>query len=190
MKVINIKILIFLSLLTNILSCKSQVLPLSTNLEETPANAYKKDLNNELPPYVGTYKANFQGKEITLYITKIENVLQKSSKKNYYSDVLDIKYIVKNSSGTVLQDTKNNSNPKIRLFSIKPRADINSIIFFYSGTNCRVGWGEIILKKIDGTQVSWEYRPNDIILDNSKCPNGTDINIYLPETKDLIFTKQ
>jgi len=51
-------------------------------------------------------------------------------------------------------------------------------------------WGSIELKKISSTQISWEYRPNDIILDDSKCPLGTDIKIYLPETKDLIFTKQ
>ncbi|MEY8758885.1 DUF6705 family protein [Chryseobacterium tongliaoense] len=192
MKITYLKTAIILLSITTLssLSCKAQMLPLNTALTDIPNNAYKKDLNNELPLYVGIYKASFQGKEITLYITKVENVLQKSSLKNYYSDVLDIKYIVKNSSGTVLQDTKNNSNPLINLFSIKPRPDINSIIFFYSGTNCRVGWGEIILKKINSTQISWEYRPNDIILDNSKCPNGTDINIYLPETKDLIFTKQ
>ncbi|WES96049.1 hypothetical protein P2W68_14455 [Chryseobacterium arthrosphaerae] len=66
----------------------------------------------------------------------------------------------------------------------------NSILFYYGGTNCSVGWGSIKLKKNGTTQISWEYRPNDIILDDNRCPPGTDINIYLPETKDLIFTKQ
>ncbi|SHL68457.1 DUF6705 family protein [Chryseobacterium polytrichastri] len=190
MKTINFKTIILFSLFISFFSCKAQTLPLNTALKDTPANAYKKDLSNELPPYAGVYKGVFDGKEITLYITIVENVLQKSSQKNYYSDVLDIQYIVKNSSGTTLQDTKNNSNSQIKLYSIKTRPDINSIIFFYSGTNCRVGWGEVVLKKINSTQISWEYRPNDIILDSSKCPQGTDINIYLPETKDLIFTKQ
>ncbi|AZA83500.1 hypothetical protein C1637_15425 [Chryseobacterium lactis] len=190
MKIINIKTVILFSLFTSFLSCKAQILPLNTGLNDTPANAYKKDLSNELPSYEGVYKAAFNGKEIILYVTKIENVLQKSSRKNYYSDVLDIQYIVKSPSGTIFQDTKNNSNSQNKLYSIKTRPDINSIIFFYSGTNCRVGWGEVVLKKINSTQISWEYRPNDIILDNSKCPPSTDINIYLPETKDLIFTKQ
>nr|WP_314495166.1 DUF6705 family protein [uncultured Chryseobacterium sp.] len=190
MKTINIKTIILFSFFISFLSCKAQTIPLNTPLKDIPANAHKKDLNNELPPYEGIYKATFNGKEITLYITKVENVLQKSSLKNYYSDILDIQYIVKNSSGEVLQDTKNNSNSQIKLFSIKPRPDINSIIFYYSGTNCRVGWGDIILKKISTTQLSWEYHPDDIIIDSSRCPSGTDINIYLPETKDLLFTKQ
>ncbi|KMQ68685.1 hypothetical protein ACM39_05155 [Chryseobacterium sp. FH2] len=174
-----------------VLFCKAQqIFPLNTALNDIPANAYIKDSNNELAPYTGIFRANFQGKDITLYITKIENKLQKSSQKNYYSDVLDIKYIVKNSSGIVLQDTKNNNISQIDLFSIGTKPYDNSAIFFYSGTNCSVGWGKIILKKINATQLSWEYRPNDIILDSSKCPSGTDINIYLPETKGLIFTKQ
>ncbi|MDC8106721.1 MULTISPECIES: DUF6705 family protein [Chryseobacterium] len=189
MKIVNLKTVILFIFFIGVFSCKSQALPLNTDLKDIPANAYLKDTNNELPPYIGTYKANFQGKEITLYITKVEKKLQKSSKK-FYSDILDIKYIVKNSSGVILQDTKSNSTSKIELYSIGIKSYNNSIIFFYSGTNCRVGWGKIILTKINSTQLSWEYKPNDIILDDSKCAQGTDINIYLPETKGLIFTKQ
>ncbi|MDR4955266.1 hypothetical protein REB14_24055 [Chryseobacterium sp. ES2] len=187
----NIKKTIFFSLFLCFLSCKAQtILPLNTSLKDIPANSYLKDLNSELNSYTGVFQGNFQGKNIILYITKSEKKLQKSSQKNYYSDVLDIKYVVKNSSGVVLQDTKNNNIPSINLYSIGTKSYDNSTIFFYSGTNCRVGWGKIILKKISSTQISWEYRPNDIILDDSKCPPGTDINIYLPETKGLIFTKQ
>lgn len=187
----NIKTTILFSFFISFLSCKAQTtLPLNTSLKDIPANSYLKDLNNELNSYTGIFQGNFQGKSITLYISKIENKLQKSSQKIYYSDILDIKYIVKNSSGVVLQDTKNNNIPSINLYSIGTKPYNNSAIFFYSGTNCNVGWGKIILKKISSTQISWEYKPNDIILDNSKCPSGTDINIYLPETKDLIFTKQ
>lgn len=173
-----------------IISCKSQTLPLNTELFNIPQNAYLKDLNNELIPYIGTYKAAFQGNDITLYITKVESKLMDYGNQKFYRDALIIKYIVKNSSGVILQDTENNNIPNIELYSISTRPYQNSVIMSYSGTNCGVGWGKIILKKINSTQLSWEYRPNDIILDSSKCPNGTDINIYLPETKDLIFTKQ
>ncbi|SHL86320.1 DUF6705 family protein [Chryseobacterium contaminans] len=190
MKTLNIKTIILFSILISFLPCKAQIiLPLNVSLNSIVANAYVKDLNNELTPYIGTYNTNFQGKDITLYITKVENALQKSSRKNYYSDILDVKYIVKNSN-IILQDTKNNSSPKIEFYSIRTKPNENSVMFFYSGTNCRVGWGTIILKKINSTQISWEYKPNDTTLDDSRCPPGTDINIYLPETKDLIFTKQ
>ena len=183
------QIIILLVFVLNII-CKGQTLPLNTPLQEIPNGAYVKDLNNELAPYIGIYKANFGDKEIYLYISKIENNLEKSAKKSYYFDVLDIKYVVRNSSNNVLQDTQNNNLPKIGISSIGTRPYQNSIIFYYSGTNCRVGWGKIILKRISSTQLSWEYLPNDMIIDDSKCPPGTDINIYLPVTKDLIFTKQ
>ncbi|AZB23751.1 hypothetical protein EG339_03485 [Chryseobacterium bernardetii] len=190
MKTINIKTTIIFSLFISFLSCKAQTLPLNISMADIPHNAHVKDTNNELTPYIGIYRANFQGKEITLYITKEEDKPTKRLQKNFYRDALVIKYIVKNSIGTIVQDTKNNTIPNIELYSIGTRPNQNSVIMSYSGTNCGVGWGKIILKKINSTQLSWQYKPNDIVLDSSKCPPGTDINIYLPETKDLIFTKQ
>lgn len=173
----------------SLVSCKAQTLPLNTAFSTIPNGAYLKDTNNELAPYIGTYKANFNGNEIILYIIKEENKLVKRIGKQFYRDALVIKYLVKNSAGILLQDTQNNNIPNIYIYSTKMKSQ-DSVILIYSGTNCGVGWGDIYLKKISATQISWEYRPDDIILDDSKCPPGTDINIYLPETKDLIFTKQ
>ncbi|MBP1166673.1 MULTISPECIES: hypothetical protein [unclassified Chryseobacterium] len=186
----NIKATILFSFFISLLSCKAQILPLNTSITDIPLNSHVKDTNNELTPYIGIYRTNFQGNEITLYITKEESKLMDYGNQKFYRDALVIKYIVKNSTGTILQDTKNNNIPNIELYSIGTKSYQNSVIMSYSGTNCGVGWGKIILKKINSTQLSWEYRPNDIILDDSKCPPGTDINIYLPETKGLIFTKQ
>ena len=190
MKTTNIKTIILFSFFISFLSCKAQILPLNTSMTDIPTHAHVKDTNNELTPYIGIYRANFQGKEITLYITKEEDKPTKRLQKNFYRDALVIKYIVKNSTGILLQDTKNNNIPNIELYSYYTYPNKNTIVFYYSGTNCGVGWGDIYLKKINSNQISWEYRPDDIILDDSKCPQGTDINIYLPETKDLIFTKQ
>ncbi|SHF81803.1 hypothetical protein [Chryseobacterium sp. OV279] len=110
----------------------------------------------------------------------------------YYKDVLSVRYIIKNSLGITLQNTQNDtfqSNQlKNTIYSRWVESDDNKILLYYGGTNCRVGWGDIYLKKINSTQISWEYRPNDIILDSNKYSEGTDINIYLPGTKDLIFT--
>ncbi len=183
------KISIFLSLIINLITCQAQNLPLNTSILDIPQYAHVKDLNNELATYLGTYKANFQGKEITLYITKEEDKFIDYGTQKFYRDALVVKYIVKNTSGNVLQNTKN-INTNIDFFSTKIKSNQSSVIFNYSGSNCGVGWGTIELKKNNSTQISWEYRPNDTIIDSSKCPDGTDINIYLPETKDLIFTKQ
>jgi hypothetical protein len=184
------KILLSLFIIGSLLSCKAQTLPLNTSFLDIPNGAYVKDTNNELNPYIGTYKANFNGNEITLFINKQEHKLEESSQKNYYMDALVIKYIVKNSSGIVLQDTHNNNLNIAALYSIDIDSTENTISFVYSGTNCNVGFGGIKLKKISSTQISWEYRPNDITTTAAKCPPTLDTTIYLPETKDLIFTKQ
>lgn len=190
MKIAYIKTSIIIGLMTGLISCNAQNLPLSTALANIPNNAYVKDTNNELTPYVGTYKSNYGGKEITLFITKEDNKLIDYGDQKFYRDALTVKYIVKNSSGTILQDTKNNNIPNIDFYSTKIKSTQNSVIFLYSGTNCSVGWGDIYLKKINTTQISWEYRPNDITTTASKCPSNLDTTIYLPETKNLIFTKQ
>lgn len=168
---------------------QAQNLPLNTGFSTIPAGAHLKDTNNDFAPFVGTYVASFNGNEITLFITKQEDKLEESSHKNYYMDALIIKYIIKNSAGNVLQDTKNNNTYKIELYSIDLPAP-NTVGFLYSGTNCSVGWGEINLKKINSNQISWEYRPNDVTTTADKCPPNLDTTIYLPITKDLIFTKQ
>ncbi len=170
-------------------SCQAQNLPLSTALSNIPKNAHVKDLNNELTPYIGTYKATFNGNEIILFISKEDDKHMHYGNQEFYRDALVMKYIVTNSTGTILQDTKN-SNSSINLVSTKIKSDENSVIFIYSGTKCGVGWGDIYLKKLNSTQISWEYIPDSTIIDSAKCPPGTDITIYLPETKDLIFTKQ
>lgn len=173
-----------------VFSCNAQSLPLNTPLLNISQNAHIKDLNNELPLYVGIYKTSFQDKEITLFITKEEDEFMDYGRLKFYSDVLSVKYIVKKSTGEVLQDTQNNNNPDIEFFSTNVKSNQNSVTFYYGGTNCGVGWGDIFLKKINAVQILWEYIPDSTIIDSNKCPVGTDIKIYLPETKGLIFTKQ
>ncbi|WP_294278453.1 DUF6705 family protein [uncultured Chryseobacterium sp.] len=170
--------------------CQAQNLPLNTGFSTIPAGAHLKDTNNELSPYIGNYVANFNGNEITLFITKLEDKLEQTGQKNYYMDALIVKYIVKNSAGNVLQDTKNNNTYNIELYSLATNPSKNAVTLYYSGTNCSVGWGDIYLKKISSTQISLEYRPDDITTTAAKCPPNLDTTIYLPATKDLIFTKQ
>ncbi|MBW3522612.1 DUF6705 family protein [Chryseobacterium sp. NKUCC03_KSP] len=193
MKTIFLKTLIVIVLLISNISCKAQQLPLNTLMKDIPANAYVKDLDNELTPYIGKYKTNYQGNEITLFITKEENRPTKRMNKNFYRDALSIRYIVKNSSGIVLQNTQNmniGNQTYFNIVSIGTIPALGNVTLGYDGTNCGIGWGEIILKKLNPTQISWEYRPNSLVIDSATCPPSTDKTVYLPVTKDLIFTKQ
>ncbi|REC50993.1 hypothetical protein [Candidatus Chryseobacterium massiliense] len=86
MKIVYRKTLTVLSLFISFISCSAQTLPLNTALASIPNNAHVKNTNNELSPYIGIYKANYEGKEITLYITKEDDRLEARSNKQFYRD--------------------------------------------------------------------------------------------------------
>ncbi|MBB6371948.1 DUF6705 family protein [Chryseobacterium shigense] len=190
------KILSLFALCMTLLACKAQqIYPLNTFYKNAPNYSYMKDLNNYLSPYIGTYKNTYQGNEITLYITKEDKMLidTRLQGRIYYQDVLHVKYTVKNAStGAILQDNQNSIDPKRNNIVSMGTNDLdnNSVDLYYSGTNCRVGWGRITLLKINNTQISWSYYPNDMIFTQGDCPGNPDIKIYLPEAENLVFIKQ
>ena len=79
---------------------------------------------------------------------------------------------------------------KIILLLITLNSSTKEVFLAYNGTNCGVGWGRIILKKISDNQLNWTYYPNSSVLTNINCPGNPDTNVYLPITENLIFTKQ
>lgn len=195
MKTKNNIIVITFVLFLSLISCKAQqTYPLLTPASTAPNMSHLKDTNNELQSFTGTYFSTFNGNQITLYIEKENDKLFNSGNKKIYRDVISVRYIVKNVSGNILQDTKNMVFPSENLthtiYSLWVTENGNKITLIYNGTNCGVGWGDIFIKKINSTQISWEYRPDDITTTAAKCPPALDTTIYLPETKDLIFTKQ
>jgi hypothetical protein len=186
---------LLLTIAINLINCKAQqTYPLNTFYKNVPDYAYMKDLNNYLPPYVGTYKTTYDGKEITLFITKEDMHLTDygPGDRKYYQDVLNVKFIVKKiSTGAIIQDTQNNITQKNQIESMGTNSnDNNSISLYYQGTSCGIGYGRITLKKISNTQISWSYYPNDSIFSTGDCPGNLDKTIYLPDTENLIFTKQ
>ncbi|WP_292010267.1 DUF6705 family protein [Chryseobacterium sp.] len=182
------------ALTMSLITCKAQqVYPLNADFDKVPEYSYLKDLNNELSPYLGTYKATYNGNEITLVITKEDKKLIELISKKYYQDALIVKYTVKNmATGTLLDDNLNPTGPdKKEIISMGTNAlDSNSLSLGYDGTTCGIGWGKIILKKINNTQFTWDYRPNSSIFSGNDCPDSKNIKVYLLDTENLIFTKQ
>ncbi len=184
------KNIFLLSVILLSFSCKAQqAYPLDTDFRTIPNNAYLKDINNELLPFIGTWKATFDNKEIIITVDKVDHHYIKMGTHIYYKDVLFMRYNIKNSQGTVIKSTMNSqiTQSGIKSSTLFPNQILS---FYYSGGDCTFGWGGISLKLVDSTHVKWWYRPEGVILTNLNCPNGADTTIYLPETKDLIFTKQ
>jgi len=171
-------------------SCKAQqTYPLDTDYKKISDYSYLKDINNDLVPYIGTWKATFDNKEITITVDKVDHHLYNFRIKKFYQDVLFIRYSIKNSQGTILKSTMNLEVTKSVIESSMTFPN-QIITFTYIGGDCGFGWGDISLKLVDATHIKWNYRPDDVILTNINCPNGADTTIYLPQTKDLVFTKQ
>ncbi|VDH03645.1 hypothetical protein [Bergeyella zoohelcum] len=162
------------------------VYPLGTSFISLPDKAYLKDLNNELDSYIGKYAAMDNGKIIELNITKHLKVEAPGTANNiYYQDVLRVKVVIKNQQGQLIYENFTHPDDEFKSTFIMPARD--TLVFYYSGTNCAVGWGSIFLKKLNATQIQWNYKPESARTE--KCPNA-DLTLYLPQTKDLIFTKQ
>ncbi|SFN15841.1 hypothetical protein SAMN05421594_1441 [Chryseobacterium oleae] len=188
------KNIIFILTLLFIFSCKAQqqIFPLSTSAYGSPENSYFKDLNNELNAYTGTWAATFQDKTIILQITKqIKEPIERFG-KNYYRDQLFVRYEVKK-GGVILESTLNKNfttDTKLSVESAYTQENGNKVTFLFTGGNCSVGIGTIVFKKINDTQFYWGYYPGTTTSNDITCPPDRDYNIYLPETENLVFTKQ
>ena len=172
-----------------------QILPLNTSTFNIPAGTYFKDLNNEFGYYLGSWKGNYQDKIITLSIVKVNNKPFEMWDRSYYHDQIIVRYEIKNINGNILQSTLNSSfneenDVHLLIESSGTEANGNVLKLLFAGGNCSVGIGEIILKKINNTQFYWSYYPGTTTRNDITCPPNLDYNIYLPETENLIFTKQ
>ncbi len=173
------------------ISCKAQqTYPLNTDYEAVPNYSYLKDINNELLPFVGTWKAIFDNKEITIKVDKIDHYYSKLGTNIYYKDVLFIRYSIKNGQGTIIKSTMDLPIAQSGIKSIGTFPNQNLVSFIYQGGDCRYGWGDVSLQFVDATHIKWNYRPEGVILTNFNCPNGADTTIYLPKVPNLVFTKQ
>jgi len=184
------KNIFLLSVILLSFSCKAQEYPLNTSFSTIPNNAYLKDTNNELLPYIGIWKATFDNNEITIKVDKIDHHFINYITNKFYRDVLFIRYSIKNSQGIIIKSTMNLPITEAKIKSDVTFPNENLIAFTYDGGDCQYGWGDIDLKLMDATHIKWRYQPEGVILTNLNCPNGADTTIYLPETNNLVFTKQ
>ncbi|KUY30952.1 DUF6705 family protein [Elizabethkingia ursingii] len=173
--------------------CKAQTLPLSSSIKQIKDGVYLKDMDNILPLFSGQWVANYNGDQITLVLDKKENYSVKLLDTNYTSDVLLMRYAIKDSQGREIYSTINKD--------LADKSVINSVLsstppdkmigFIYKGEECGIGAGHIFLTQIDTTHIKWEYKSIGGIIDPNKCSGySPDIKSYIPKAPDLIFTKQ
>ncbi len=195
MKNLYIKTVLINIILFALISCKAQqILPLNAGWYKSPTGSYFKDLNNELDQFVGVWKANYTDKTITLIVSKQLKQPFSMVDKSFYKDELNVRYEIKNNSGLIFHSTMNQNfslNPHFGFISVASRPSLNEVTLVYNGGRCSIGLGTVYFKKINSTQIQWNYKPQPATLNSISCPPPYDNDkIYLPIIQDLIFTKQ
>lgn len=102
-----------------------------------------------------------------------------------YKDLLVVKYAIVVDDILIQQSTLQNTiSTYYDLFTIVSMAtDGNTLNFRFNGANCGVGAGAVDFEKISNSQFNWTFTTEE-------CPPNADLNIYFPETDNLLFTKQ
>ncbi|AIL44803.1 DUF6705 family protein [Elizabethkingia anophelis] len=170
----------------------AQTISLSQVPDQTPNGSYLKDIDNTLPLFTGTWTANFEGKQVTLNISDvIASHPRQILDTHYTSDVVFMRYSVKDANGNQLASTMNKTIANTNIISTFTSPDKNSVAFDYRGEECGIGEGFIILKKIDSNHIKWEYNSTGGLIDPTQCSDySPNIKSYIPRTLDLTFTKQ
>lgn len=174
-------------------SCKAQqVFPLNASTQNIPSGSYIKDLNNDLDFYIGTWMSTYRGKTVKLIITKEIKRPYELLGKSLFEDIISIRYEVRDQNNNVLESTLNYNFGSSKKYVIESNGlnYTNDLNLIYGGTDCKIGRGFLIFKKNGSNQFLWSYKSRTIFVTDGSCPNYDNIHVYLPETENLIFTKQ
>ncbi len=191
-KMKKILILGFIILLN--LSCKAQtILPLEEVAKYLdsgngiPKNiTYIKDVNNILDKYLGTWKGTYNSRNYEFIITKYT-----SNYKNLLEDKLLMRYVISDSNGTIIEDTR--ALPDTSSYVIKGDYwEKSSYFLYYMGKESLCGQkGGIIIDiqpNSNDSKIRLFFMEQQEILSLKDCPNGNAIQIM--PVNDLILTKQ
>lgn len=171
--------LVLLSVAVSIINAQTQILPLDTKGKRVEG-AYYKDLNNELNPYIGTWKGNING---NIFKISFEKIKEYDEYRKIWKDRLYGRYEMRDKQGNILYSTYNSQRIKVRSYIfIKNRLNFGFI------DSCIIG--DIYLKFTDAskTKIEWEYDNIPQTISESRAVNCAKIN-EMPQEK-FILTKQ
>lgn len=164
MKNISLLILIIISIGCN---AQQQIIPFGTRGWPVEG-AYYKDINNELDPYIGTWKGTFYNKKFTITFSKYKGY---NSLGNYYEDRLAGKYKMQDANGNELYSTYSLSNDKAKVTSLGFVEQTNKTkLRFLFGDLCIEGEIHLSFDNAQKTQMHWKYfTKQTLITDDIGC---------------------
>ena len=146
---------------------QQQVIPIST--KGWPIDgAYYKDLNNELDPYIGTWKGTFDNKTFTIIFTKYKDY---NSTFNFYEDRLAGKYKMQDANGLELYSTYNllDNKSKVTSLGFVEQTNHTKLRLLFSDF-CIEGEIHLSFDNTAKTQMHFKYfTKQTLITDDSGC---------------------
>lgn len=180
--IIKILSLVFISLNVN-----CQTLPLKTANFDCPNGAYKKDLDNVFPFWIGTWEGIIDNKEYTFEFVSFTNQLVSfSNGDNFHEDMLKCKFkVVDLTNNQILYSDLQMSNVndyKIKLISYR---NDNDYFFLFNDdeSNCyNTVEFNLVKNNSDYNNIVYKGFEQKDYISSSDCPynNNQDIpNFYL-----------
>ncbi|WEK69140.1 MAG: hypothetical protein P0Y62_14970 [Candidatus Chryseobacterium colombiense] len=168
-------ILYIIGFLSICISCKAQqqIIPLETKGFPVE-NTYYKDLNNELSPYIGTWKGTFNNQNFIITFSKYKNY---NSTGNYYKDRLAGKYKMLDSNNNELYSTYNLPDNEAKVTSLGFVEQTNHtklrLVFIDS---CIEGEIHLSFDNPQQTQMHWKYfTKQELVVDDSGCASYNEM---------------
>jgi hypothetical protein len=153
-----------------------------------PDGIYLKDVNNLFNKYLGTWKGTFDNKNYTFVITMF-----KDEYLGITEDKLLIRYLITNSSGTTIEDTRGlpNNSPYV-IHGYYFAKDTSYYALNYAGKESLCGQAGTVfirIKNATNTMMSLVLSPDKDMISEQDCPGLKSATQLFP-IKGMMLTKQ
>lgn len=183
----NIFLLILLAIT---ISCKAQIYSLKSHTP-TPENAYLKDVDNELQPYEGTWKGEWNGKIINITFNKI--IHKHIASLNQYYDLLIGRFKVTDMSGNILFDNTTLAENDAKIEGMRFRKVDGKYSLIYIDKDLCGKSGKILINFADTTKtkLQWNYSQNENWIGKDCFYYGwAQADVPQPLPNNIVLTKQ
>lgn len=170
-------------------SCPQKIIVPLRTYKYIPENQcyYRKDINNELNDYEGTWVGNWNNK--TIHIT-FKKIMKFNDFNKYYKDLLIARFKVVSTNGSILFDNTALSDNNTKINNGGFYKDENKVgLSYYDKDICNTS-GRIIISFTDfnKTQLKWAYSANSQLIFPNCQYHSSGIPEVLP--KGIVLTKQ
>ncbi len=170
------------------LSCKAQEYPLTEI--DLPENSYRKDFNNQLLAFEGTWKGTWNNKTLTIKFKKVIHEYDNVFKT--YNDRLIGKFQVKDTNGNILFDNLNVSDNESKIKGIKIFSNGKYVLTYVDADLCLKSGGiNINFTNAEKTQLQLMFFETSNLTEPDCFYHGKPAD-QRPEPlpKDIILTKE